>query len=430
MNKPRWPNKSNGGFTPGLERMYALLAKLGNPQNKLKNVFHVAGTNGKGSVTSFLKTILEEAGYKVNRFVSPYVVCFNERIQPLGQYITDEYYDEIAEEVRTVVEKYKLEITYFEALTVIGIVAFSRNDANANVIEVGCGGRFDSTNVFENPLVDIITNISFDHMEYLGNTLQEIAYEKFGIARSSTPLIIGPQCKETTNYLIKQAEHLGCPYYASGEQWKYTELDDRCAFEGIFKMLYTPKPRLQGKHQINNAGTAIAAILAQNKLVVSDEAIKRGIKKAFWPARLQDLTDTTLGKLLPRGFELWLDGAHNPDGARVLSEWVGEHKDGKESIIILAILEKKDYSAYIKAIVKSVHKFVLLANAPDENFQFAKAEILEEALRHEAAEILGCTEDVTLALKMIASKHADSPKRIIITGSLYFASTVLQLINK
>lgn len=430
MKLPNWPDSKDTNWKLGLDRIKLVLDKLGNPEKKLQNVFHVAGTNGKGSTTTFLKAIFEADGYKVNRFISPHLVEFNERIEIYGKPITDEHYNKLADELKKFVEENNLELSYFEAITVIAILAFSRSEANVNIIEVGLGGRLDSTNVFENPLVDIITTISYDHMSKLGNTLEEIAMEKFGIVRAGTPIIISKQQPEITDLLIREIEKIGSPYYAFGKQWKFLEIEDRCLFEGIFKMLCTPKPTMEGRHQIINAGNAIAAILAQNKVAISDEAIRNGLINAFWPARLQNLKNTNLGELLPVNYELWLDGAHNEDGARVVAEWVEDKdkEDKKETIAILEILERKDTRSYLNNLSKSIKK-IILVNASNKEHKFKEVSELKKELKEYNIEFLADFDNITDALKYLKNKANGEPKRIVITGSLYFGGDVLSLVK-
>lgn len=431
MKLPSWPDPKNRNSVLGLERIKELLEKLGNPQDKIQNVFHIAGTNGKGSVTSFLKYILEADGFKVNRYTSPHIINFNERIELLGKPITDEYYEELAEEVKKVVEENNLEISYFEAITVIALLAFSRNDAKANIIEVGLGGRLDATNVFEDPLVNILTSISFDHRHILGNTLLEIAGEKLGIVKPGTPVVVSKQTEEVSHFFKEEIEKLGCPIYEYGKNWKFTEKENNCVFEGIFKMLYTPKPSLEGKHQIINAGTAIAGILAQNKIVVSDEAFKKGIQNCFWLGRLQNITTSSLGKLLPDNYELWVDGAHNEDGARVVSEWVEDKNkiDEKETVGIFTMLERKDTQAFIKNI-KTTIKSIILIDIPDnEEHKFKNIKELTKELENEGIKVLYIVKNINEALNYFSKqKNNNEPKRLIVLGSLYFIGDILEQI--
>ncbi len=433
MKLPSWPTISENKPSYGPERIEKVLKKalalLGHPEEQMRNVFHVAGTNGKGSTVSFLKSMIESDGYRVNRFISPHLVNYNERIEICGKQITDDYYNSLAEEVKKVLSDNNISVSYFEGITIIAFLAFARSNADANIIEVGLGGRLDATNVFDNPLVDIITPISFDHMHILGDTLEKIAMEKFGIVKKGTPVVISKQKEEIAELLSNECIKIGSPYYVYGKQWKFTEHEHNCVFEGIYKMLYTPYPTVNGDYQIINAGTAIAALMAQNKLVVSDEAIRNGIKNMFWPARIQDITNSKFGKLC--NTELYLDGSHNEDGARTLAEWIDKlNKNNiKETIVILSILARKDTKAFVKQLSNSVKK-VIIVNANIKDQTFKNTDELKNELQTVGIEVLGNFNDIESSLQFISKIANNKNTRTIITGSLYFAGYVLEELNK
>lgn len=428
MKLPSWPTISENKPNYGLERIKIVLELLGNPQNQLKNVFHIAGTNGKGSTTAFLKYMIEADGYKVNRFISPHLINYNERIEICGKQITDEYYNNLAEEVKKVVDENNLEISFFEGIAVIAFLAFSRSDADVNIIEVGLGGRLDATNVIENPLVSVITSISYDHMHILGNTLEEIAMEKFGIVKKGVPVVISKQIDEISDLLVNECIKIGSPYYAYNKQWKYIEHENNCVFEGIFKMLYTPYPTVEGNYQVINAGTAIAALLAQNKLFVSDEAIRNGIKNMFWPARLQNITESNLGKLC--NCELYLDGSHNEDGAKKLAEWIDKKNstNKKDTILILSILARKNSKIFLKNISKSVKNIIVIEKQLDDHI-FKGVNELKEEVKEFGISILKDFNNIQDALMYIPKLKKEKDIRVVITGSLYFAGYVLENLN-
>lgn len=426
MKLPSWPTITENKPNYGLEGIKKVLELLGNPQNQLKNVFHVAGTNGKGSTTAFLKYMIEADGYKVNRFISPHLVNYNERIEICGKQITDEYYDSLSEEVKKVVDNNSLKISYFEGMTVIAFLAFSRSNADVNIIEVGLGGRLDATNVIQNPLVSIITSISYDHMHILGNTLEEIAMEKFGIAKKGVPVVISKQTETISDLLVNECIKIGSPYYVYNKQWKYIEHENNCVFEGIFKMLYTPYPTMEGDYQVINAGTAIAAIFAQNKLFVSDEAIRNGIKNMFWPARLQNISNSNLAKLC--NCELYLDGSHNEDGAKKLVEWIDKKNtiNKKDTILVLSILAKKDSKAFLKNISQSIKDIVIIEKKLNDHV-FKKYDELKKEADEFGINVLKYFNDIQDALTYISKIKKYT--RVIITGSLYFAGYVLESLD-
>ena len=431
MKLPTWPDPNNKSSHFGLERILTLLEKLGNPQDKMKNVFHIAGTNGKGSTTAFLKAILEANGYTTNRDTSPHLVEFNERIELKGQKITDNYYNELSKEVREIVEKNNLEITYFEAITAVGFLAFSRNNADANIIEVGCGGRLDSTNVFKNPLVDIITTISYDHMAILGDTLEKIAPEKWGIVKPNTPVVLGYLNEKIKNLYREQNKEFNNKLYFFGEDYKINIIDNN-NFEFIYgdKKMLLPTPSLKGEHQIRNASCAIMALLSQNKLKITEEAIKRGLTNCFWPARLQNLKNTKLSQYLPDNYELYLDGAHNEDGARVLSKWLEDENkiDQKETIMILSILERKDSKTYLNNLKNTVD-YAIAINNHNPDFKFKSGDVLKQELEENGIKVLNVAETTVEALQYIKNIDKGTSKRVLICGSLYYSAQVLELIK-
>lgn len=431
MKLPTWPDPKNKVSCLGLDRIKLLLEKLGNPQDKMKNVFHIAGTNGKGSTTAFLKSILEANGYSTNRYISPHLINFNERIELNGKQISDNYYNELSNEVKQIVEKSNLEITYFEAITVIAFLAFSRNNADANIIEVGLGGRLDATNVFKNPLVNIITTISYDHIEILGDTLEKIATEKWGMVKQNTPVIFGRLDKQIQNLYIEKNKEFNNKLYFFDKNYSINIINNDC-FEFIYdnKKLLLPTPSLKGEHQIRNASCAIMALLSQNNLKITEKAIKNGITNCFWPARLQNLKNTNLFQYLPNNYELYLDGAHNEDGATVLSNWIeSENKiDQKETIIIMSILERKDCKTYINHIKDSVNYAIAIDNQ-SQDFKFKKGDILKQEIENNGIKVINIAKTTIEALQYIKSIDNGTSKRILICGSLYYSAQVLELIK-
>ncbi len=426
MKFPDWPLHSTiNKSILGLERIQKLLDILGNPEKKLPPVFHIAGTNGKGSTSAFIKYILEDAGYKVHRYTSPHLVEFNERIEISGKKITDEHYDELAQECKFVVEKHKLDVTYFEIITTIAFMAFARNEADATILEVGIGGRLDATNAIKSPLVSIITPISLDHTKILGNTLEKIAMEKFGIVKKNCNVIISKQTKDVEDLLYKNAKKLNCSTFIYGKDWTYKKnKDNQCIFEGFSKKIITPLPNLEGEHQITNTGGAIASLMCQNILKIDEVNIHNGIKYTQWPARLQNLTETNYKKLLNYGDEFYLDGCHNEDGIRVMKNWleIKDKIDKRYSILIVCMLAKKDVRAFARAVGSAFDDIIIVSNT---NEGYILADEFEEIFNNLGRSILAKCQNISEALAMAKMQKPQNAKRIVACGSLYFAGEIL-----
>jgi dihydrofolate synthase/folylpolyglutamate synthase len=436
MKTPNWPVlSSKNEIKFGIERMKTLLEKLGNPEKDMPPVFHVAGTNGKGSTTAYLKHIFEAQEYKVHRNTSPHLVEFNERIEVCGKPITDEYYNELAKECRQVVEKHNLDASTFEIITAIAFLAFAKNNADITVLEVGLGGRLDATNVVDNPLASIITPISFDHMEQLGNKLELIAMEKMGIAKKNCPVFIAKQEKIVSKVLNEKARELSCPVFEDGVDWEYKNIGNGfCSYKGFGKNFKTPMPSLLGKHQLINAGAAISAALFQDKIKVSEEAVCNGLKNTVWPGRIQKVENTILNKLLSGKYELYLDGAHNEAGARALGDWLTEEKKNKggENVIIASILKRKDSLSFIKNIKSAIDKVIVINNLEqsdtvDSRNTFKEGDVLKKEFEDSGFTNVIAVDSLELAFKE-ANYKTGSLRRITICGSLYFVGHVLGII--
>lgn len=324
---PHWPKPL--GSRPrdfSLERIRGFLDRLGNPERKIPPVIHIAGTNGKGSTLSFIRYMLQAAGYKVHAYTSPHLVNFNERIVVAGSCIDDNELYNLLEESRAVVANQP--ITLFEAATITAFLTFSRHEADVTLIEVGMGGRLDATNVIDNPILTIITSIAFDHTEYLGSTLETIAGEKAGIMKPNIPCVIAPQEKTVMSTLEYCAINKKSPVYRGGFEWNCRKQNSKMIFQSAVQSIEFPLPSLKGDHQIVNAGNAIAAcsiLSGKYGFNVEEEDIVSGLQSTYWPARLEPINKGYLISLLPKDWQLFLDGAHNNDGARVLAEWVKDN---------------------------------------------------------------------------------------------------------
>jgi dihydrofolate synthase/folylpolyglutamate synthase len=431
MKLPDWPEPSTiSRIYLGLERIQILLAALGNPEKQVSPVFHIAGTNGKGSVSSFLKYIMEENGYRVNRFTSPHLVRFNERIEISGKEIEDSYYYELASECRTVIENNKLDASYFEIIVAIAFMAFARNESDATILEVGMGGRLDATNVVKDPLVSVITSISLDHVACLGDTVEKIALEKIAIAKEKRPVVISEQTESVKKIIVETIGSLDCPLYIFGKDWEYSKFGNCCRFRGFGRDIETPIPKLEGKHQLINAGTAIAALLCQDKLEIGNAGICRGVENTFWRARLQNLKNTKINRYIDSDSEIYLDAAHNEGGARVLLDWLND-RDGKEkmrNILIICMLKRKDSKSFIKVLGSRFSERIIVSN---RNEDYKTPEEFTGEFMEIGLDVCGVYENIVGALER--TKTIGKPgekKRILICGSLYFCGEVLSLVEE
>jgi len=410
-----------------LGRIEKLLDRLGNPERKLPPTIHVAGTNGKGSTVAFLRAILEAAGKGVHVYTSPSLVRFHERIrlaQKGGSRIVD---DERLLKALSAAEKMNDgdEITFFEITTAAALLLFAQESADILLLETGLGGRLDATNVIEKPLASVITPISIDHTEHLGLTLEAIAGEKAGILKRGAPAIIARQEAGPLKVLERTAAKLRIKTFISGEQWNAHEERSRLVYSDEDGLLDLPRPRLIGRHQIENAGTAIATLRVLGDLKIPAAAFEQGISRADWPARMQRLGTGKLIGLLPQGAELWLDGGHNVAGAMAVTASLAELEERvpRPLILVAGMLATKDSEGFL-ACFKGLARELFAVPVPGETSR--KPE--EIAAAAEIAGLKGtATAGVEDALKKIAALPLEAPPRVLITGSLYLAGEVLAL---
>jgi dihydrofolate synthase/folylpolyglutamate synthase len=410
-----------------LGRLEKLLDRLGNPERKLPPTIHVAGTNGKGSTVAFLRAILEAAGKGVHVYTSPSLVRFHERIrlaQKGGSRIVD---DERLLKALSAAEKMNDgdEITFFEITTAAALLLFAQESADILLLETGLGGRLDATNVIEKPLASVITPISIDHTEHLGLTLEAIAGEKAGILKRGATAIIARQEPGPLKVLERTAAKLGIKTFISGEQWNAHEERGRLVYSDEDGLLDLPRPRLIGRHQIENAGTAIATLRVLDNLKIPVAAFEQGLSRADWPARMQRLGTGKLIGLLPQGAELWLDGGHNVAGAMAVTASLAELEERvpRPLILVAGMLATKDSEGFL-ACFKGLARELFAVPVPGETSR--KPE--EIAAAAEIAGLKGtATAGIEDALKKIAALPLEAPPRVLITGSLYLAGEVLAL---
>ncbi|MDP2330782.1 MAG: folylpolyglutamate synthase/dihydrofolate synthase family protein [Reyranella sp.] len=407
----------------GLERTERLLETLGSPHLKLPPVVHVAGTNGKGSLVAYIRAMTEAAGYRVHVYTSPHLVRFNERIRVAGRLIEDDELDAILAECEKVNDGKP--ITFFEITTVAAFLAFARVPADLAVIEVGMGGRFDTTNVV-NPMVSAITPIGYDHTGFLGDKLESIAGQKAGILKRAVPAVIGRQRAVSASVIAAEAAKFASPLFRLGREWQVAPTASGFAYQSDLVSLDLPAPALAGAHQLDNAATAVACIerLRAARFDIDEKAIRAGLKSVEWPARLQRLTKGPLVEALPPGCELWLDGGHNEDCGLVLgrmaSDWAKEPAP-LPLYLVFAMQTTKDASGFLRPL--SRHAVAARAVPfPEGHAAYTPVEACAKA-----AEVgLDCVpvNDIGAALEdLLATQPA--PMRILICGSLYLAGAVL-----
>ncbi|MGD1015994.1 MAG: folylpolyglutamate synthase/dihydrofolate synthase family protein [Roseiarcus sp.] len=405
-----------------LGRIERLLGDLGAPQRRLPPVLHVAGTNGKGSTIAFMRAALEAAGKRVHVYTSPHLTRFNERIRLDGALVDDERLGEALDRCEAV--NAGQSISVFEITTAAALLLFSETPADFLLLEVGLGGRFDATNVIEAPAATIVTPVSFDHPEFLGDTVEQIAYEKAGILRRGAPAIIAEQEQGTLRVIEREALRVGAPRIVAGRDFFARVENGRLVFEDRDGLLDLPLPRLPGRHQHGNAATAIAALRAVAPTLPT-RAFERGLVEADWPARLQRLRHGPLVALAPARAEVWLDGAHNEAGGRVLAEAMADFEDHspRPLALICGTLASKNTAGFLSHF-KGLAQETLAVPIVGEHAARTAEEVATIA-RGVGLSAAAC-DSVASALRFLAARAWERPPRILIAGSLYLAGQVLK----
>ncbi len=400
-----------------LDRMRDILRKLGNPERKLPPIIHVAGTNGKGSTTACLRAILEAAGLRVHVYSSPHLVRFAERIRLAGKLIDEDYLLDCLLECEKI--NGDMPITYFEITTAIALRAFAENPGDVLLLEVGLGGRLDATNVIDRPLSTIITPVSMDHQQFLGDDLGGIAREKAGIAKSGVPLIIAGQSPPAKAAILAHAGKVGARPVCRGD-WQVTVTASGFDYQDDMGILSLPKPNLRGVHQYDNTGLAIACLRHQDRFDITPAHMAQGITSANWPARLQDITQSIFGRSLPEGSELWLDGGHNPAAGQMLADYFSG-QDDRPFYMVCAMMAAKDAGGFLMPFSPFVKKIYGVAIAGEDS--------------HSAHEITGmarqggmmaeAADSAREAVKNIRQDSGGRAVRVLIAGSLFLAGQIL-----
>ena len=412
-----------------LGRVERLLAKLGSPHKALPPVVHIAGTNGKGSVTAYLKAILTAAGLRVHAYTSPHLVRFHERIALARADGVSEPIDE-ADLVdvlsRTQAVNKGDDITQFEITTAAAFLAFAEHPADVVLLEVGLGGRLDATNVIDQPALTVLTPISLDHADKLGSTIEAIAGEKAGILKRGVPCVVSQQEDAALDVVTQQAARVGARLVVWGQDFDAYEQRGRLVVQRPDELLDLPLPALFGRHQIINAGTAVAAVQELPGFSIEEKAIERGLVSARWPARMQRIDEGPLPSLLRPGSELWLDGGHNPAAGQFIAQSLAdlEERAPKPLYLVVGMMGLKDAAGFLGSF-RGLARHVVAVPIPGAH----EAPFTPDALA-EVAQSVSINADaapsVEAALRRIDSLQP-SPKRILITGSLYLAGHVLAL---
>ena len=412
---------SPGADILGLERITQLMTRLGNPHRALPPVFHVAGTNGKGSTCAFLRAAMEADGKTVHVFTSPHLVRFNERIRVSGQLISDEALARYLARVLDIAEG--IGASFFEVTTAAAFLAFAEHPADACIIEVGLGGRLDATNIIADPIVCGIAQLGIDHQAFLGDTLAQIAAEKAGIAKSGAPLVTQRYAESLFPVMIDAVAKARTTWIAQGDGWDAAVYRDRLHYRDDQGRIDAPLPRLAGAHQVQNAALAFAMLRHQSAVPLSDAALKAAPLWAHWPARLQRLDHGPLLALLPAGATAWLDGGHNAGAGEAISAFfTPDRLEGHKLQLVIGMLANKDVDAFLAPFagrIAHIHALPVPGHDhhPAERFAAIAAQWG-----------IGCTahDDAQGAISAIAAQGDPAPK-LLIGGSLYLAGEILRL---
>lgn len=397
-----------------LGRVERLLALLGHPERALPPVIHIAGTNGKGSTQAMIRAGLEAGGARVHAYTSPHLARFHERIRLAGELISEPALTALLDEC--VAANGPEEITFFEITTAAAFLAFARVPSDYLLLEVGLGGRLDATNVVAAPALCIITPVSLDHQQYLGDTVAAIAGEKAGIIKRGVPVIVGPQEDAGLAVIEARAARMGAPVLAFGQHWHAWEERGRMIFQDENGLLDLPLPNLPGPHQIQNAGAAVMALRHLGKGAAACEA---AVSRAFWPARMQRLQSGPLAAMAPRA-ELWLDGGHNPSGGEAVAATLARMPP-RPTHLICGMLNTKDVAGYMRPLAAVATRLHAVEIPGEKN-------TLPAEVTRDAALAAGLDARVAASVaEALAAILADAPEaRVLICGSLYLAGSVLR----
>lgn len=416
---------SPGRDVLGLERITALLDRLGNPHHQLPPTFHVAGTNGKGSTCAFLRSAIEAAGMTAHVYSSPHLVRFNERIRVAGRLIDDDLLASLLAEVLDHAEG--LMASFFEVTTAVAFLAFARTPADACIVEVGLGGRLDATNVLESPVACGIASLGIDHEAFLlapeagtpDAPLDRIAFEKAGIAKAGSPLLIQKYAASMVDTITATARRTGAKLRARGTHWDAAIYEGRLHYRDEKGKLTLPLPRMSGTHQADNAALALAMLRHQSALAIPEAALSAAMEWTRWPARMQILAEGPLKAKLPKGRTLWLDGGHNPDAGVAIAKLL---TDGPPVHVILGMLKNKDAAGFLKPFAD---KIASLHAVPIPGHEHHDPKDLCRLVQDDMG--VSNTYPVATVSEALDRIAATKPSGdVLICGSLYLAGEVLR----
>lgn len=426
VSMPHWPKYIFGrnSIKYDLGRMSDLIKVLKSPHLSLPPVIHIAGTNGKGSTASYLKAIFAAADYTAHVYTSPHLIEFNERIVISGEKISDAYLFQLVERVRIASEKHNIEPSFFEAITAVAFLGFAEKKADVLILETGIGGRLDATNIVEKPLISIITPVSLDHVNYLGPGIENIAYEKAGIIKNGTPCVVSHQFPTALDIILKMCHTRNVESIVYQSDFGIQKMADGFKFLSQKSDFDLPMPALMGDHQILNSATVIAALeLAQQVFSFSKKHFFQGLKNATWPARIQKIATHKYRNFVSEKNQIWLDGAHNDHGAKVLANWIQDELLDPV-ILIVGITKNRDVVSFLSQF-KGYVQTIFTVPVESEPLSYP-AQILSQKAKAADIETIPCLclED---ALTKISNDSFEG--NIIITGSLFLASDFFKLIG-
>ncbi|WP_425089156.1 bifunctional folylpolyglutamate synthase/dihydrofolate synthase [Stappia sp.] len=406
-----------------LGRMERLLDALGRPQDRLPPTIHIAGTNGKGSTTAFLRAILEAAGLRVHVYTSPHLVAFNERIRIAGRLVDDARLISALDACEQA--NAGAEITFFEVTTAAALLLFAEEPADILLLEVGLGGRLDATNVIDAPLASVITPVSMDHERYLGETLADIAAEKAGILKAGAPAVIAPQPEAARAVIERVAGALGAPLASFGEAFQAWEENGRLVYQDDEGLMDLPRPRLIGRHQAVNAGMAIAALRQAGRLPDPD-TVGCGLLTVDWPGRMQPLMHGSVLELCPPDTELWLDGGHNPGaGAAIAAEMaLQEERSDRPLYLVTGMLKTKDPVGFFQPFAGLARHVATIPLASTDAYRTPE-DLVSAATGAGLWATAFSSLEAALADIRARAGADDAAPRVLICGSLYLAGEIL-----
>lgn len=409
-----------------LDRMLRLLDQVGNPHMNLPPVVHIAGTNGKGSTLTYMRAGLEAAGYAVHAYTSPHLIRFHERIymgQPRqGGLIGEEALCEVLLECEAANKG--ASITFFEITTTAAFLAFSRQAADICLLEVGLGGRLDATNVIDTPALTVITPVDLDHQAYLGDTLESIAAEKAGIMKREVPCVLGPQADPARAVMEARAQEVDAPLVIANQDFQTFEEHGRLIYQDGAGLLDLPLPGLTGRFQMDNAGTAIAALRALNGFKLKEEHIAQAVSGATWPARMQLLDRGPIADLLPEGSEIWVDGGHNASAGRAVASSLAdlEERVPRPTVLVVGMLASRTPRDFLKPFEGLVAK-VIATPIEDEPGALSAEDLAAACAEFDVEVEMASSVEHAVSL----ASDGETPVRVLIAGSLYLAGHVLAL---